>query len=137
MKYRTVNKHEAEAAFEYLTKCVGEHSLVEIKKVSAKRSNPQNRYLHLIIGAFSVHFGYTLEEGKQVYKMLNRDIYVYEKNGRTFYRSSKDLTVEEMAKSVDKFREASASNGYELPLATDQDWLVQIDNAIEQAKYYL
>jgi len=137
MKFNTKTKGGADGLFEYATKLVGEEALVEIKKVSAKRSNPQNRYLHLIIGAFSVHFGYTLEEGKQVYKMLNKDIYAYEKNGRTFYRSSSDLTVEEMAKSVDKFRETSANNGYELPLATDQDWLIQIDNAIEQAKYYL
>jgi hypothetical protein len=101
------------------------------------RTLSQNSSLHLIISAFGSHFGYTLEESKQIYKEINATIYAYTKNNRTFYRSSADLTKEEMMHSIDKFREKSAEAGYPLPLATDQNWLIQIENAIQQTERYL
>lgn len=137
MKYNTKSKKEAHDAFEYLSNLVGKEAMVEVKKISPKRSLNQNAYLHLIIGAFAVHFGYEMPEAKEVYKDINHTIYHYKKKGRVFKRSSADLTKEEMARSIDRFREASDKAGYPLPLATDQEWLRHIDNAIEQHKYYL
>lgn len=137
MKYNLISDLEVAKAFGYLTDLAAKHSIVEIKKISPKRSLNQNSYLHLIIGAFGQHFGYTLEEAKQIYKELSPGIYKYEKKGRTFWKSSADLTKEEMAKSIDKFMQASAEQDYPLPLATDQGWLQEISNAIEQSNYYL
>lgn len=124
-------------AFAELRKLQGNKCLVEVKKISPRRSLPQNAYLHLLIGAFGVHFGYTLEESKQIYKEINADIYKYEKKGRTFWRSSADLNKEEMARSIDAFMKKSAEAGYPLPLATDQGWLMEIENEIQRSKYYL
>lgn len=137
MKYNLATTGEAERAFSYLSDLSGQHALVEVKKISPNRSLSQNSYLHLLIGAFGVHFGYTLEEAKQIYKEISPTIYQYDKKGRTFLRSSADLTKEEMAKSIDTFMEKSKEAGYPLPLATDQEWLRQLDNAIEQTKHYL
>ena len=137
MKFNLANKPEAERAFEYLSELVGKESLAEVKKISPTRSLNQNSYLHLIISAFGVHFGYTLDEAKIIYKEINKSLYQYDKKGRTFYRSSADLTKEEMAESIDKFMQKSAEAGYPLPLATDQGWLREISNAIESSKYYL
>lgn len=124
-------------AFTYLTKLAANGSLVEVKKISPKRSLSQNSYLHLLLGAFGAHFGYSLEEAKAIYKELNNSLYRYEKKGRTFWRSSADLSKEDMAKSIDLFMQKSAEQGYPLPLATDQEWLRSIENEIERTKHYL
>ena len=137
MKYNMANLAEAERAFQYLTDLSGKEAIVEVKKVSPKRSLNQNSYLHLLLGAFGSHFGYSLAESKLIYKELNANIYSYKKKHRTFYRSSADLTKEEMMHSIDRFREKSAEQGYPLPTATDQEWLRQIENTIEQTEKYL
>lgn len=137
MKYNLASEAEALKAFGYLSDLSGKHALVEVKKISPKRSLSQNSFLHLLIGAFGAHFGYSLAEAKIVYKDINKGVYAYDKKGRTFYHSSADLNKEDMSKTIDRFREASAEAGYPLPLATDQEWIRQLDNAIEQSKYYL
>ncbi len=137
MKYNLENAREAEQADEYFSKPLVNKSIIEIKKVSPKRSLNQNNYLHLILSAFGNHFGYTLEEVKEIYKQLNKPTYQYTKTDRTFWKSSKDLTTEEMARTIDKFMQFSIQQGYALPPATDQEWLRRVENDIETSKYYL
>lgn len=135
MKYNTAVEREKQDAQAYLDKLVASKSIVEIKKVSRNRSLKQNSYLHLLLGAFGNHFGYTIEEAKLIYKEVNKNIYYYKKKDRIFIRSSADLSVDEMKKTIDHFREVSAAQGCDLPLATDQDWLRSIENMIEQNNY--
>ena len=137
MKFNFAIESEIARARTYFQQLVEKQSLAEVEKISPKRSLNQNSYLHLLLQAFGAHFGYTLEESKLIYKEINKDIYAYEKKGRTFYRSSAELTKEEMTKTIDRFREKSAEAGYPLPLATDKEWLMSIENAIEQTKHYL
>jgi hypothetical protein len=137
MKYNLKNKPEQKAAFDYLKQLVEKEAIAVVKKVNPKRSLSQNNYLHLLIGAFGQHFGYTMEEAKQIYKEMSPNLYQYRKKGRTFLRSSAELNKEEMAKSIDRFMEKSKEAGYPLPLATDQEWIRQIENEIERAGYYL
>jgi hypothetical protein len=137
MKFNTANKEEKKQAFSYFMQLANKKQIVAVTKVSPHRSLSQNSYLHLIIGAFGAHFGYTMEEAKSIYKDVNKGIYSYWKKGRVFVRSSADLDKEEMAKSIDRFMQASADQGYALPLATDKEWLRQIENEIERSKYYL
>jgi hypothetical protein len=110
---------------------------VSVVQRAENRSLSQNNYLHLLIGAFGAHFGYTQEEAKLIYKQVNAGLYYYEKKGRKFLRSSAELNKEDMAKSIDTFMLKSAEAGYELPLATDQEWLAQIENEIERSRRYL
>ena len=137
MKYSLANSHEVERARQFLDQLIDKKVVVEIKRIMPRRSLAQNSYLHLLISAFGLHFGYTNEEAKFIYKEINKDVYVYTKKGRKFYRSSADLTKEEMTKTIDRFRLKSAENGYELPLASDVEWLRELDNLIEQSRYYL
>lgn len=137
MKYNTKIPQEAQQAKERLDYLIEKEVLVEVIKVSPRRSLNQNNYLHLLIGAFGSHFGYSLEEAKIIYKELNPSVYKYDKKGRTFWKSSADLTKEEMAKTIDNFMKISAEHYYPLPPATDQEWLRQIENDIEKSKHYL
>ena len=141
MKYNLKIPQESKQAYDYLAKLLIEERLVEIKKVSPRRSLNQNNYLHLILSAFGAHFGYSLEESKQVYKQVNSEMYFYTKEirGKTmkFVRSSSDLTKEDMASTIDKFMRVSAEAGYTLPLATDAEALQRLENYIEENKFYL
>lgn len=134
MKYNLDSIDQANEAFTYLTKLVGQHAWVDIKKKLPQRSLKQNNYLHLLLTAFGDHFGYDIEEAKAVYKYLNADIYKYKKDKfpYPFWRSSADLNKDEMTRSIDKFRLISAQHGCELPLAVDQEWLRRIENDHER-----
>lgn len=137
MIYNLALKEEVNQAFEYLTKLAGQDAIAKIVKVSPNRSLAQNSYLHLLLGAFGSHFGYTLEEAKTIYKQINASVYSYEKKGRKFERSSSDLTKDEMTNTIDKFMRASAEAGCDLPKADDREWLTSIENEMERNSRYL
>jgi HJR/Mrr/RecB family endonuclease len=137
MKFNTSIKSERKEAMRYFMTLANKHQIVEVKKVSPRRTLPQNAYLHLLLAAFGQHFGYDLEESKHIYKTLSPGVYEYTKKGRTFWRSSADLTKEEMAKTIDTFMKRSAEAGYPLPLATNPEWIMSVQNEIERSKYYL
>ncbi len=137
MRFNTAIKSEKKDALSFAMSAINRKKMVEIKIVRPRRSLSQNAYLHLIIGYFGSHFGYTMDEAKQVYKEVNSNIYRYEKKGRVFWRSSAELDKEEMAKSIDQFMQKSAENGCTLPPATDQEWLRSIENQIEASSWYL
>jgi hypothetical protein len=137
MRFNLAVEEEARNARGYLLDLQAKKEVVELKKVSPKRSLNQNSYLHVLLGMFGVHFGYTLEEAKLIYKQLNTEVYQYGKKSRVFYRSSADLSTEEMARTIDKFRAKSAEQGLDLPSATDEGWLREIENEIERSNHYL
>ena len=141
MKYNLALSHDIAEAQRLLAQLTIEQKIVDIKEVKPKRSLSQNNYLYLLLGAFGQHFGYTLEEAKAIYKELNRGIYEYTREVRgkthTFYRSSADLSKDEMAQSIDVLREWSEKAGYPLPLATDTEALRALENEIEAQERYL
>jgi hypothetical protein len=143
MKYDLANGRDAGEAFNYLLTLAQEKKKVEIKKMIPRRSLNQNSYLHLLLGIFGQHFGYTIEESKTIYKTLpgNKDIYVYtkEQRGKTwqFLRSSADLNTAEMTKSIEIFREWSNKGGLYLPEANEEEKLRYYENLIEQNQHYL
>ena len=135
MKYNLAVKDDATNAHIQLAKLMITKPIIELKVVKPQRSNSQNRYLHLLLGAFGMHWGYTLEESKHIYKQINESIYFYEKKGRQFIRSSADLNTAEMTKTIDKFRQKSADAGFPLPSAEDREWLDRIDIEISRNSY--
>jgi len=137
MKFNLADKDEAIQAQVYFDKLRKHGSLCEVKAISLNRTLKQNSYLHVLLGAFGQHFGYTMEEAKTIYKQMNVNIYTYAKKNRTFWRSSADLNVEEMTASIETLRERSDAHGYPLPEADNGPWIRQLQNAIEQSKKYL
>ncbi len=141
MKYDLKDTIQADLAFGYLQTLVEQESEVEVKKLIRNRSLNQNSYLHLLLGAFGANFGYNLQESKQLYKQINKDIYYYTKENRgkklDFVRSSADLDKEEMAKTIDKFMQMSEQAGYKLPPAEDQGWIRELENDVEMNRHYL
>ena len=143
MKYRLSNPTEAGQALQFLSQLTGEQKVVDIKEVKPRRSLPQNSYLHLLLGAFGAFIGEDMDAAKGVYKRLpgNKELYIkqFERNGVKFEyeRSSASLDKEEMTKSIETLREWSAKMGHPLPTATDQGWLMSLENEVERNSRYL
>jgi hypothetical protein len=137
MRYNLSNSKEAKAAMSYLERLILKNRIVEIKKVDPRRSLNQNKYLHVLLASWGLQFGWKQHEAKQIYKELNKDIYEIKKQGRTILRSSAELNSAEMSKSIDVFRHHSQLMGYPLPLATNKEWIMQLQNEIERNAIYL
>lgn len=138
-QYNLDDDKQLEKALTYMSRLAAKHALIELKKVEPSRSGAQNRYLHLILGFLGMEIGEDMETVKDMYKMVNKHLYYrqHEIFGVKFKtpRSSADLTVDEMSESIDHFREWSAKQGYPLPAATDQKWLLDIEERMAQEGY--
>jgi hypothetical protein len=91
--------------------------------------------MHLIIGWFGLEFGYEMDEAKMIFKLLNKDIFMYKKGVFDFVKSSADITSEEMTKSIDKFRDYSNDLGLYLPEPSDINYLKTIQIELKNKNY--
>ena len=137
MIFNLADNQELAKAREYLNQVARLGKRVEIVRKAEHRTLPQNAYLHLILGYFGTQTGYTAEESKIIYKRLNSDIYLYEKNGAKFMLSSKHVSKENMAKTIDRFIQYSEGEGIPLPRADDRDFLDLVANTVEAQRAYL
>lgn len=136
MKYNLKNREECNAASTYLTEQVAKEATVEVKTIRPRRSLAQNAYFHLLLGYLGNHLGYNLEEMKTEFKRtIYPQLFTYTKNGKTFLRSSADLNNEEMTKSIDKLHEYGHGIDFPLPLATNKEWIMSIQNQLEKEGY--
>lgn len=142
MIYDLSNTEKLQEAADLLAEWGGLGKTIEIKVYREKRTNPQNRALYLLLGYLSNETGYTLDEAKQLYKEMNKDIYRYfkpTKDGediKFFIKSSADLNSEEMAKSIDTMYKVCEQNGITLPLLTNEVEMLSIQNEIERNRMY-
>lgn len=138
MRYDLKDSTEAAEAIAFLMELVKKEKKAEVRVIRPRRSLSQNNYLYLLLSAFGAHFGYTVEEAKTIYKRdVNPSIFIYDKNGTKFLRSSADLDSAEMTKSIDRLREFSAEQGYPLPTADNEAALRSLEREIERNSYYL
>lgn len=111
----------------------------------AYRSLSQNAYLHVLLGVLAMDQGETIDYVKENYykRLVNPDIFVLTKEDKILgkvevLRSSKDLTKEEMSKSIDKLRNwASSELGCYLPSADEESLLKQAEMEIQRYRSYL
>jgi hypothetical protein len=124
---------KAETYFEKLKK---DGSKIELKKYMENRTLSQNGYLHVCLGYFCLHTGYTIDESKELFAQLIPEIMMYEKNGKTFRKSTSVLDTKEMNKLIDLIREVCNSElGIYVP--TSEEYLIskfQIDKELQIVK---
>ena len=109
------------------------------------RSLRQNSYLHCLLGILALDQGLTMDYVKEYYykRLVNPDIFVITKEDKMIgkievLRSSKDLTKEEMSKSIDKLRNWAVSElGCYLPSADEESLLQQAEMEIQRYRSYL
>ncbi len=111
-------------------------AIIEIKEVRPLRTLSQNAYLHMLLQIFAAEYGCSVEEAKVDYykRLCNHDLYevrVRNRQGQSVrtLRSSRDLTTDQMALSIDRFKAWAKAGGITLP---DADRLHDIDVAMVQ-----
>ena len=94
---------------------ISKDRLVEIKTKNVRSSN-QNSYLHLILSAFAIEYGDTIDYVKEaIFKeLVNKDIFVFERINRVTgevrkdLKSTRDLSTSEMTIAINRFRDYSS-----------------------------
>lgn len=143
MIYNLSNRIHQEQAKTKLEYFISKEKTITLTEKRKTRSVSQNAYLHLILSAFGLEFGYTLDEVKQyIFKEhINSDIfYDGDKHGLLViksWRSTADLDTKEMTTAIDRLLDYSAKNGFRLPEPSDLAWINEIKNNIESNKQYL
>lgn len=109
-----------------------------------QRTPNQNRYLHLILGVVAMETGNDLQFTKEQYfkRLVNPSLFVKWKEdkiaGKVAYLiSSRDLSTEEMADAIDRFKKWAAENGIYIPDPNDAARLQDIEIQMERMKRYL
>jgi len=98
-------------------------------KDDSNRTLNQNSYIHVLCRILAAQTGVTEAYAKQVYlkDIACRDIFVTTTKDKVtgtmvkYYRSTSDLSIPEMRKTISMFREWASENGFSLPDATIAD----------------
>jgi hypothetical protein len=88
----------------YSSKLLKKEAKVEIKEFRSARTISQNSFLHVCLGYFSIHTGYTKHEAKQEFQEMLPDLFNYKKGDKTYIRSTSDFTKEEMIVLIEFIR---------------------------------
>ena len=143
MLYNLTNDLDRERIRARLEADLRRGSVVEYTR-KEQRTNSQNRYLHLVLGAVAIETGNGLDFTKQQYfkKLVNPDLFVLEKEDRLAGKvevlaSSRDLTVEQMSTAIDRFKRWAAENGIYIPDPEDAARLQEIEIEMARLSRYL
>ena len=143
MQYDLTSDFQRKAFLSRVDNLLEKGCLVELTEKSA-RTKGQNNYLHLLLGVVAMETGNTLEDVKREYfkELVNPDIfrsYRTDNRGNTIrvYRSSADVSKEEMSMAIDRFKRWGAENGIYMPNPGDESLLREIAIEMGRNKAYL
>lgn len=130
----------------FLTRCgvlLDKGAVVNVSE-KAFRSPNQNRYLHLLLGMVAIETGNTLEDVKREYfkNLVNPEIfrsYKTDNRGNTIavFRSTTQVSKEEMSIAIDRFKRWGYENGIYMPNPEDTALLKQIEIDMGRMQNYL
>lgn len=128
-----------------ITSLFSARNIVEVKVYQPKRTSPQNRYLHAILGEFAMQTGNTLEETKTEYfkKHCNAELFVVTKTLKHIgvkeaLRSSSELDTAEMTTAIERFRNWSAREaGIYLPSPDEEAYIAAIEAEMQRHRDWL
>ena len=143
MQYDLTSDFQRKAFLSRVDNLLEKGCLVELTEKSV-RTKGQNSYLHLLLGVVAMETGNTLEDVKREYfkELVNPDIfrsYRTDNRGNTIrvYRSSADVSKEEMSMAIDRFKRWGAENGIYMPNPGDESLLREIAIEMGRNKAYL
>lgn len=138
MQYDLTSDFQRKAFLSKVTALMEKGAVVDITE-KMFRSKSQNNYLHLLIGVVAMETGNTLEDVKREYfkNIVNPDIfrqYRTDTRGNTIsvFRSTADVSKEEMSIAIDRFKRWGHENGIYMPSPGDEALLREI--AIEMGR---
>jgi len=131
------------AALDFLNLAKEQGFEVTLDKYSPSRSSRQNRYLYFCLAWFAHSYGCTEVEAKEIYFKQFACPQIFEKRivdsqGRlaTYYRSTADLSKDEMAMAIRNFRAYASCNRIEIPDASDDISIRYCEQQMQRTKHY-
>ncbi len=142
-RYKVNEQREYLAALNFINTARERNQEIELKIFYQKRTNPQNRYLHMALGYFAHCYGCTLIEAKEIYfkQYACRDLFLVDtedKNGKhvRYFRSTADLDSQEMSSAISNFTAFASCCGIEIPAPNDELGIRYCERQIETTKSY-
>ena len=143
MQYDLTSDFQRKAFLSRVDSLMERGAVVELTEKTFRSKN-QNSYLHLLLGVVAMETGNTLEDVKREYfkDLVNPDIFRYyrtDNRGNTIrvYRSSADVSKEEMSMAIDRFKRWGSQNGIYMPNSGDESLLREIAIEMGRNKAYL
>ena len=143
MQYDLTSDFQRKAFLSRVDSLMERGAVVELTEKTFRSKN-QNSYLHLLLGVVAMETGNTLEDVKREYfkDLVNPDIfrsYRTDNRGNTIrvYRSSADVSKEEMSMAIDRFKRWGSQNGIYMPNPGDESLLREIAIEMGRNKAYL
>ena len=143
MQYDLTSDFQRKAFLSRVDSLMERGAVVELTEKTFRTRN-QNSYLHLLIGVVAMETGNTLEDVKREYfkDLVNPDIFrSYRTDNRgniiRVYRSSAEVSKEEMSIAIDRFKRWGAENGIYMPNPGDESLLREIAIEMGRNKAYL
>ncbi len=142
-KYKVNDPRDYMAALNFINAAKERGQEIELKIFYPKRTNPQNRYLHMALGYFAHCYGCTLLEAKEIYfkQYACRDLFLVDtedKNGKhvRYFRSTADLDSQEMSNAISSFVAYASCNGIEIPSPDDELGIRYCERETEKTRVY-
>lgn len=137
-----VDLKRAQTRFESLIK---NGKSFELTEKQLKRTDSQNKYLHLILTWFSIESGNDIDFVKENYfkKLCNKDIFLITKTDRylgqtEILRSSSEIDSAQMTTAIERFRNWSSQEaGIYLPEPNEDEFLKSIMIEAERYKQFI
>jgi hypothetical protein len=142
MKYNLKNDFDKERFKKRVNFLYGNERVVILQEMT-KRTLKQNNYLHLILTAFALETGYTLECVKRNFFKLevNKDLFLSEERGnfgtKQALKSTTQITKENLSIAIDRFKKWSSDNGIYLPDAEDEEYLAHLEIEASRLQRYI
>lgn len=142
MKYNLKNDFDKERFKKRVNFLYGNERVVILQEMT-KRTLKQNNYLHLILTAFALETGYTLECVKRNFFKLevNKDLFLSEERGnfgtKQALKSTTQITKENLSIAIDRFKKWSSDNGIYLPEPEDEEYLAHLEIEASRLQRYI
>jgi len=132
MRYDLSKKRDREAFKVRVNALYEAKAKVDVSKPKKVRTYLQNRYWHLLLKVVGLELGYTLAEAKfWVKTIILPEIFIYDKRGLDFVKSSADLTREEQSVAIEKLLQFGDDNDIRLPRPEDEFEIAQAEDYVE------
>ncbi len=131
------------AALDFLNFAKDNKLEIVLDTYSPPRSGKQNRYLYFCLAYFAHCYNCTEAEAKEVYLKRFACPQIFEKRlvnergqSATWYRSTAELTKDEMAMAIRNFRAYADAYGIPIPEASDDVSIRLCEQEMQRTKHY-
>lgn len=141
-RYNPNDPRDYLAAIEYLNYAKEQNIEIVLDQYSPPRSGKQNRYLYFCLAYFAHCYGCTEIEAKEVFLKQYASPQLFQQfidisgSRHVWYRSTADLSKEEMAQAIRNFRAYASIHGIEIPEATDDISIRYCEQQMQRTKHY-